>query len=268
MRVEFKETPGKPVTGYAVKPESPSEAVELNRVTRGIDPEKNPLEFAEFIQNPKPQEFRLGQRSERDGCGFVLAQIETQHVDPYIQMLQDRTGHCLDDHEATIDLVAALGQMKATRTLVSAKYTHGCIEVVAVVGAYGTFEADDDDGRRKGAERWLRQGIEDDLGQRHTEPEFIQSRNGQYKRNENYATGRHVTAAKAVKNEKVWGAIWGFWVENYASDAQKALLADYSTFRNGPTRPTSRDHKGFHVEDYKRFVSWPEFAELGGAAGR
>ena len=264
MRFDFPtpKEPG-PIASYDVTPETPAEAVELNKVLRLIDPETDPLQFADFIQNQATQTVDIGPRSKRDGCGFVLVRVATHHADPYVQLLQRRTGHCLEDHEDVIDLVQALGQIGHTRQLVEAFYRPGSIEVCAIVAAYGKFDQDDDAERTKKAAQWLRHGLEDDLGRTHLEPEFIGVGNGSlFKVNPEYHRHIHRTAYKEVGNRDVWRALWFHWVENYANKAQRALLDKYASYRNGPTWPQLTEYQGFHVDNYKTHVTWDDFSQL------
>jgi hypothetical protein len=261
MQIEFPQQRGQ-ITEFTVTPENAAEAVSLNFDHRWFDPTNDPVPYAEFITNPSAQTVSMGPRSIKEGAGYVEVEVEiVQSMDPYVRMLQDRTGHCLEDHEDTIDLMPALGQAKATRLLLSAVYHPGALRVRAIVAAYGEFEEHDDIARHQKAEKWLLQGLHDDLGEANFHREFIECSNGQYKPNPDYGTGRRIAPTVCVGHEKVWNAIWSHWQQNHANAAQRALLNRFSTFRNGPKTPSVRDYQGFHVDNYESHVSWDELAQ-------
>jgi len=260
MQIDFPQQDGQ-VTQYTITPENGGEAISLDGTYRWFKPVSDPVPYAAFITNPSAQVVSMGPRSIKEGAGYVEVEAEiVQSMDPYVRLLQERTGHCLDDHEETIDLMPALGQAKATRLLLSAVYHPGALRIRAIVAAYGDFEEHDDIARHEKAEKWLLSGLHDDLGTANFHREFIECRNGQYKHNPDYATGRSLAPTVCVGHDKVWAAIWNHWRQNHANEAQCALLDRFATFRGAPDFPTATDYQGFHVDNYENHVSWDELA--------
>ena len=261
MNVYIKEEPGQ-ITEFSITPHTPSEAVELNQTYRWFNLVEQPLEYADFLSNPCAKVVSMGPRSIQQGAGYVVVEADiVQAMDPYVQLLQRRTGFCLEDHELEIDLLGALGECKATRLLLEATYHPGRLSLVALVAAYGDFEEHDDIARTEKATKWLLSGLNDDLGRHNTPSEFIQRGNGMYTLNPDYPH-KKLQPTRCVGHEKVWLTLWQYWEENHASAAQLAALGRFSTFKNGPTKPTARDFQGFHVDNYEAYVTWEDFSAL------
>lgn len=67
------------------------------------------------------------------------------------------------------------------------------------------------------------------IAERPVPPEFIQSGNGSFYRNPDYGTGRKLPLKPALTSSELWAAMWNWWVDNHANDAQKDVIDKVKT---------------------------------------
>lgn len=121
--------------------------------------------------------------------------------------------------------------------------------------------------------------MEEELGARQSEPEFIQLGNGQYTKNPNYLK-RH-RPKPALTCPWLWSALWDHWYANHATAAQRDALARNRTlgkyandvesqYGRGPSYQglmvvvAADDPRGFtwSGETKVRYIPWDEFKTM------
>lgn len=117
------------------------------------------------------------------------------------------------------------------------------------------------------AESRVKDYLGEEFGTRRQEPEFIQKGNGQYYRNPNYLK-RHSPTPMA-SNARLKRAFFAWFMDNHASDTQKAIVAGNRDIAKGASYMSAFEFERFenHIyyaktaKDYKS-VSFAEFAAM------
>jgi len=118
------------------------------------------------------------------------------------------------------------------------------------------------------AERCAHDLIGEEFGTRYREPEFKQTRNGQYVKNPDYLK-RHIPKPAAT-NSRLKVAFFDWWLENVANDAQKTIVAGNKAIAANVSYMECFKFERFesHIyyektaKDYK-IMSFDQFAKLG-----
>lgn len=214
------------------------------------------------------------------GGGFEMTTVETDYVVPYLDRLKEWTGFEFPIG-AEVPLVA-MNDIYHTHGVMSAKMTfapnpyksfqgsdEGPILRRLSVESYthvflNSNEKEINDSRRKekAVQRCL-QYINEFLGKVEVPREYIETGNGLFKHNPNYASGRPMPIHKGACSESVWQEIFGYWFERHATEGQKAIVARMSHPWGGDKLdekfPTLRDYNGIHCDDYNTSVTIAQF---------
>lgn len=117
------------------------------------------------------------------------------------------------------------------------------------------------------AESRVKDYLGEEFGKRYQEPEFLQKGNGQYYRNPNYLKRHRPTPV--ASNARLKRAFFAWFVDNHASDAQKAIVAGNREIAQGAKymsafefeRHETHIYYAKTAKDYKS-VSFAEFAAM------
>lgn len=208
-------------------------------------------------------------KSEKQPWYVFQDRLAEPFVKPYADLFMKVTG--MDLNEVTFDLTPTHPKrLQHTHITNWMKIEKGYIH-------YEVMDSSGDWNGKKAANRVpgnCRRHIEDDFGERPTQPEFIESHCGCYQRNPNY--GRYQPPRPALKCEWFWEILIDWWKDVHATEKQKQVMAMseacYMSLWSGKgvTRDASflinfhglRDYEGIRINWTDQIVKWEEFKKL------
>lgn len=113
--------------------------------------------------------------------------------------------------------------------------------------------------------QYFHEYVQEDLGDRRHEPEYLALDNGLYRRNPNYLKSHH--PHPAAKNERITTALVQWWVANVATPGQKACLEEALATHRSVCKNDSyggwlgRSSGGIY-RTWEKHVKWEEFRSL------
>lgn len=150
-------------------------------------------------------------------------------------------------------------------------HTHIVTRAAIVGDSYiseGFIQAEDWDGK-PAAERAARnfaEYVRNFIGDTERESELLQMPNGLFRRNPNYMK-RHYPHP-AFSSSALWSCIFSTWIARHATSGQMAILNEaakcYATISKNPDafiESLMRERSGFHIDNYKSFVTFEQFKE-------
>lgn len=202
----------------------------------------------------------------KEGGGWERVELDsyrlTDYFAPYVKLIKERTG---------MDLAPM-----RLKTVEGIYHTHICEkaywdgkELTATVSLmvypssnWVTSKVETKQRREEKAERNALRFIIEDLGRTQVEPEYLQLRNGLFKRNPSYATGKPSDVTEVIGNDNLWREIWTHWVNNQATEEQKNINdVIYVVSKYSGKVPSTSDYQGMNINNCRNLVSWEEFAK-------
>lgn len=210
--------------------------------------------------------------------------VQNQYVDPYLDLLEKRTGYQLINligtnrpHKNGLKLPSLIGIWYTHIVADAILYDDGSIWCLVYQRTYtNTTPKQSAEHAHKAATRY----VTESLGTTELIPEYKQNRNGTYSPNPDYATGKQGKIHPSTQNEKLWTDLWKAWRRHGATTEQKRVLnnlvSDYDRsdkdlhhdlqtishgplYINDPNGSIDFDGKGKMV----RIMPWDKFAQLG-----
>lgn len=213
----------------------------------------------------------LNNDASRGNGGWARVHVTSNYLAPYWKQLEERTGCAPFD----IDITSAWGFLiRPTEFIekIDFRTEDGLTHKQTVLIGYprqGEMLPDQatsgKDNYQTRAEKSAVKYLQEDLGHLNIEREFIPANDqgSLYKPNPNYGRGLSSTEPRAT-NDTVWRILWETWVERFATQAQKDLLAKRPQCSKGDTYPSLRDYQGFHIDNYATRIPWEHLRTLGG----
>lgn len=248
--------------------------------------EKDPRKQIEFLDKLKAAgSVEIVRKSKKRPWFQCESALDHEYTKPYADLLDKLTACESQGVELLhLDLTAhdpkRLSHTHITDSL-ELEHGHFCYRVL--------FQAQDSNKRTaaENADRTAQDYTEERVGHRQHEPEFIRNRARTYSPNPDYFK-RH-RAKPAIGADWIWDAVWQWWRETHATEAQTAILDAAHTLTGGrygddwQVRSAGGPchligYQGLHVLDpdgstdwdgkgkMSRFVKWDEFKALGTAA--
>ena len=253
--------------------------IELNKAHGPGKPERlDVLELADAIRADK---LTRTFESERRPYYEINGTLENDFVIPYLRLLKDTTGY-----EISTLPSADLTEVFHHRRLLATQFTARLwVEFGSICYTiYDNAEEWNKHTPAENAELYAIDHMQEEFGYRPFEREYIENGNGTARRNPNYLKRHKVKPS--LKAEWFWQWLFRWWVENHATEAQKALMSaaaggpdhQYGApwdLRGNGTHSGLVGGRGFHVIDpagnldwdgkgtKSRYVEWKEFAAVG-----
>jgi hypothetical protein len=235
--------------------ELPEDRVKLLREFNATLLDTNPRVFAETLLSEEPYVIDTRDLSTKGPLYYLpcTGEVPWKYVEPYVQHLRKHTGYAGPIPE--IDLLPAvlcrLVSFQFYRSLTLKNQPDGTVtapyDVLHRVYRLTDPNTDVPDYTRRQAQR----RTEEVFAETQHEPEYIETRSGQFTRNPNYASGRIKPLVVGRKNDRVTKLLFEAWRKYGASEAQKELLEKVlGTF---PTQ-----YGSIYVEDPEGTIQWSE----------
>lgn len=197
----------------------------------------------------------------------VGAQVPFTFLQPYYDRLKQITGYAGPAFDIVGDRLRY-----CSRRLTSLCHTHLVTEACISAQGYQAigFIASEDWNGRPADERAVtnfNEYLREHLGDRKSEPEFLEINSGLLRRNPNY--GKRYPPHPAAKSEAVFEVIFSHWLHTLASREQIALFIEaaacYKTVVKSTSLAAALLHlvREFHLEHYSRTVTFEQFQEMG-----
>lgn len=265
--------------------ETRQEIVEALKAFKRGEIEPNSDAWIETILKPEVEFIvKDGRTVAEANGGWARVTIETEYLEPYIDLLARYTGFDpREGGEFNVDLTPAVSGTQST--YITEKFEYKDKQALyTYVGAIYTWMDhwlfddiyDDNPPRpagkkldqmtlRQKAEHQAAHSIAIKIGKSDVEHEFIQTGNGMYKPNPNYGRGQ-TRYYPATESQKLWDLIWMHWHDTLATPEQHAILARlYQTHQmKYPLVPQlCHNSDGMHLDKCTAHITWKEFAALG-----
>jgi hypothetical protein len=257
--------------GYlTITAENSEEVVDLSKHFRIFDQENSEslIEYAQAIQ--RGQLVYESKPSKRLWF-YCDSALDHKFVEPYRRELEKRTGFI--DPLPNVDLTSYHPRRLC--------HTH-ITDVIGLVDGHIVYKViiQAEDWNNKPAEERADidalDYVEEDIGNRPHESEFIQCRNGQYTKNPDYLKRRR--CQPALLAEWLWDYLFAWWRVNHASKEQERILSaaeelynrsklhygtvfgvrEYTIYYLDPAGKCNWDSKGTMVS----VIDWAQFAKL------
>ena len=247
------------------------------------DREKDRRRFVQELDRVAAGEpmVRKGVGDRRDWYRVPVA-LDWEYCAPYYRALEQLTGYGAGGEiPEDMDLTRHIGKRLCHTRIVTAATLEGGHPCALV-----WVQAQDWSGRpaHANAEAKANRYWSEEFAHRPLTPEFIFNDNGTYSRNPKYGTGHMEPLQPALQCEWFWEALFGWWIDNRASDQQRAMLdaalgqtGKYGSppwaIRKGGGAGSLSDPRGFYIADPEgnvqwnadtkaRLVTWEEFRAL------
>lgn len=192
----------------------------------------------------------------KQGGGFVRVAVTSTYLEPYLQLLEQRTGGTVSHVPLSF-----LERWTHTYFIESCAYHDGLVHAIMVVRVYPptNVESITDEERQTRAVTYATRYLDRELGDTDIIQEFIPAdeMGRLYKRNPAYGRGESRLVSRAV-NERAWQAVFHAWVEHQASPAHIAILERQARASTSEHWPSLR-HYVLHLDQYRTTLQWEEF---------
>jgi hypothetical protein len=196
-------------------------------------------------------------RHVAQGGGFVRVSVTSDYLDPYLDLLETRTGSRL----RTAPLPSLL-RWTYTHFMESCDYRDGAVHATMVIPVYPPCSSStlSDTARTEYAEQRARFCLNTALGHTQVPPEFIPVEDGRwYRPNPDYPRSSPIILKQAV-HDTVWHDLFDHWVHSAATDDQRAILARYAHGNRTRSRwPSLSDYNCFHLDQFQTVITWEDF---------
>lgn len=197
-------------------------------------------------------------RALAGGGGFVRVSVASEYLEPYLALLETRTGQRL-----SMVALPSLLEWTYTHLMETCEFRNRLVHATMVVMVYPPLDSTvlSDSERETKAQARALECLNRALGETETVREFIPyGESGLFRRNPDYGRGPSRTLPRPV-NEAVWHSLFDQWVHTLATPAQREILGRLAHPPGSRQAwPGLRDYH-LYLDHYRTTITWQELKD-------